>query len=62
MNTSFSNDASSRNTVRGGDGQLFPVSVCAGAAAGAELTENGVMSNIVFTMRSEPGRVSCDGN
>ncbi|WP_108880787.1 hypothetical protein [Anderseniella sp. Alg231-50] len=62
MNTSFSNDASSGNTVRAGNGQLFPVSVCADAAADGDLIDNGVMSNIVFTMRSEPGRVSCDGN
>lgn len=61
MNTSYSNNASSINTVRGSDGQLFPVSVCADAAANAELADNGVISNIVFTMRSEPGRVSCDG-
>lgn len=62
MNTSFSSESSSSNTVRGGDGQLFPVSVCADAATDTELVDNGVMSSIVFTMRSEPGRVSCEGN
>ncbi|MGI9514063.1 MAG: hypothetical protein ACR2OL_14260 [Anderseniella sp.] len=59
MNASYSTDTSCPNTVRAADGQLFPISVRANAATDAEVTDNGVMSTIVFTMRSEPGRVSC---
>lgn len=59
MNTSYSNDSTCRNAVRAGDGQLFPISARAEALADTDLTDNGVMSAIVFTMRSEPGRVSC---
>lgn len=59
MNASYSPDASCPNTVRTADGQLFPISARATAATDAELTDNGTMSAIVFTMRSEPGRVSC---
>jgi hypothetical protein len=62
MNTAHSNDTSSRNSVRAGDGQLFPISALADTAADAKLIDNGVMSKIIFTMRSEPGRVSCGGH
>jgi hypothetical protein len=62
MNTAYSQDSTCRNTVRASDGQLFPISARADASAGADLTDNGVMSSIVFTMRSEPGQVSCAGN
>lgn len=59
MNASHSPDTSCPNTVRAADGQVFPISARADSSAGTDLTDNGVMSTIVFTMRSEPGRVSC---
>ncbi len=61
MNTAYSQDSTCRNSVRAGDGQLFPISARADASAGADLTDNGVLSSIVFTVRSEPGQVSCTG-
>lgn len=61
MNTSYSNNSTCKKVVRAADGTLFPVSALADAAIDADLTDNGVMSEIVFTMRSEPGRVMCAG-
>jgi len=61
MTTAHSQDSTCRNSVRASDGQFFPISVRADASTGTDLTDNGVMSSIVFTMRSEPGQVSCTG-
>ena len=61
MNTAYSQDSACRNSVRASNGQLFPISARADASAGAYLTDNGVLTSIVFTLRSEPGLVSCTG-
>lgn len=61
MNTTYAQDSTCRNSVRSSNGQLFPISARADASTVADLTDNGVLSSIVFTVRSEPGQVSCTG-